>query len=206
MREAGSPIYLIVNLIDRQVAGLYRSESGQLFFVRELQIRAVGAGRDRWCRRPVRSSLRKSCLESRSGREQWGLTGRVRNHTIELGPYSATQNARQIEPALPGASRAMGYPASAWRMTPVAGSFQRTRSSRFAAAGCRRRRSPCRRAASSPCRHRRRDAATPRSRPRHSSARRLTSASPIRRRNRLSSPRFRDWARRPSRHRGGRVR
>ena len=51
---------------------------------------------------------------------------------------------------------ASSYPASACRITPLAGSLVSTRSMRRAAAAFRRRRRPCRRAARTPCRRRRR--------------------------------------------------
>ena len=60
-------------------------------------------------------------------------------------------------------------------MTPVAGSFHSTRARRGGGLRGRRRPRPCRRAAKSPCRRRRRDAATPRWRRWRSSAARCSS-------------------------------
>ena len=65
------------------------------------------------------------------GPEQRGSDSQQGNLST-LGP---SENARQVQAVFPAHSSAAAYPASAWRMTPVAGSFQSTRSSRRAASG-----------------------------------------------------------------------
>ncbi len=80
-----------------------------------------GAGRDGHHHRAVQHGAK---LGQGQGRVADGQHGH--RQAFRLGRFSSWSRA---------AARAISYPASAWRMTPVAGSFHRTRSSRLAASG-----------------------------------------------------------------------
>ena len=134
--RGGISVYWIVNLIDRPVEvytgpnlDCYSScviyKSGQLVPV---AIDGVEVGQV-----AVAEILPRI---SQAAGAQWALTGRVTNHIHRSWATRQPPNIPgKSSPRSLAHSRASGYPASAWRMTPVAGSFHSTRSSRFAAAG-----------------------------------------------------------------------